>query len=171
VDGGKEMSRHSTAYGFFAFCVALMVTALACSHRDRVHDADAFATSREGRGPILIDGEAGFADGVDLEAVFFDYDRAVLKPDGKRVLRQHADWLRKHPKTQVQIEGSCDDRGSEEYNMKLGQRRAMAAKAYLIELGIAPERISVVSHGRLPGSQARVRAKNRRGQFVVYYSE
>lgn len=94
-----------------------------------------------------------------------------MKPEGKRILAAHAEWLKKHPKTQVQIEGSCDERGSEDYNMKLGQKRAGVAKQYLIGLGIEPARISVVSHGRLPGSQPRVRAQNRRGAFVAYYNE
>jgi outer membrane protein OmpA-like peptidoglycan-associated protein len=156
---------------FWILAVALLATLLACSQKDRVQDADILSLSREGRGAVLIDGEAAAADGVDLKAVFFDYDRAFLRAEGRRVLETHAQWLRKHPKTLVQIEGSCDERGSENYNMQLGQRRAAAAKAYLISLGVEAERISVVSHGRLPGSQPRIRAQNRRGAFVVYYKD
>jgi peptidoglycan-associated lipoprotein len=156
---------------YWCLAIALLATFLSCSQKDRVQDADILSLSKEGRGSVLIDGEAGAADGVDLRAIFFDYDKAVLKAEGKRVLEAHAGWLKKHPKTQVQIEGSCDERGSEDYNMKLGQKRAIAAKAYLASLGIDDSRISVVSHGRLPGSQPRIRAQNRRGAFVVYYTE
>lgn len=151
--------------------VATLATFLSCSQKDRIQDADVLSLSKEGRGAILIDGEAGNAEGVDLKAVFFDYDRAVLRQEGKKVLAAHAEWLKKHPKTQVQIEGSCDERGSEEYNLKLGQRRAAAAKQYLASLGIPESRISVVSHGRLPGHAPRVRQQNRKGAFVVYYTE
>ncbi len=156
-------------YNWF-IAVCLLATALSCSQKERLN-ADVLSLSKEGRGRILIDGEAGNADGIDLKAVFFDYDKAMLRPEGKRILDTHAKWLKDHPKTQVQIEGSCDERGSEEYNMKLGQRRAAAAKQYLSSLGIEASRISVVSHGRLPGHQPRIRAQNRRGAFVVYYAE
>ncbi len=154
---------------FWSVAIALLATVLSCSQKDRLENADILSLSKEGRGAVLIDGEAGASEGVDLKAVFFDYDKAVLKAEGKRVLEAHAAWLKKHPKTQVQIEGSCDERGSEDYNMKLGQKRAAAAKAFLASLGIEDSRVSVVSHGRLPGSKPRVRAQNRRGAFVVYY--
>lgn len=159
---------------FRAFILAslLALTLIgACSQKERVENADTLALSREGRGKMLIDGEAGASEGVDLKAVFFDTDRAILKPEGKKILENHAVWMKKHPKTQMQIEGSCDDRGSEDYNLTLGQRRANAAKQYLLSLGIDSSRVSVVSHGRLPGSQPRIRAQNRRGAFVVYYVE
>lgn len=156
---------------WFPLTIAMLATLLACSQKDRVNDADIMSLSKDGRGKALIDGEAGQAEGIDLKSVYFDYDKATLKPEGKRMLDVHAAWLRKKPKTQVQIEGSCDDRGSEEYNMKLGQRRAASAKAYLISQGIEGSRLSVVSHGRLPGSQERVRRENRKGAFVVFYGD
>jgi len=106
-----------------------------------------------------------------LNPVFFDLDRAEIRPDAKDVLGANAEFLRKYPTLKVTIEGHCDERGTREYNMALGQRRASAAKEYLSSLGIDASRLTIVSYGKeRPFCAQRSEdcwQKNRRAHFVV----
>ena len=106
-----------------------------------------------------------------LSDIHFDYnDYSVRAQDGE-VLKSNADWITKNSGTRVQIEGHCDDRGSEEYNIALGAKRAQAAKDYLETLGIAADRMSTISYGKeLPVCTEETDecwAQNRRDHFVV----
>jgi peptidoglycan-associated lipoprotein len=83
-----------------------------------------------------------------LGDVFFDYDENTLRDDAKRTLQSDAQWLAKWPSTSVRIDGSCDERGSAEYNLALGDRRAVVAKEYLGSLGVPADRIQVRSLGK-----------------------
>ena len=104
------------------------------------------------------------------ENVHFNLDSSVLLPGGKRALNRKAAWLAAHPATTVIVEGHCDERGSAAYNVTLGERRAQAVRAYLIEQGIAPQRIQVVSWGKerpdAEGSGERAWSMNRRAEFI-----
>lgn len=102
---------------------------------------------------------------------YFDFDKATLKPLGKRALRDSAAWLRKNPETFVQIEGYCDERGTEDYNLRLGEKRARAAHQYLLSLGVEPSRMSVISGGKLPGLEERTMARNRNAGLVIVYAK
>jgi peptidoglycan-associated lipoprotein len=110
--------------------------------------------------------------GAELKAavVHFDFDKAVLKPGGEEKLQQLADVLQRHPELAIQIQGNCDERGTEEYNLHLGQRRAFAAKQYLVNLGIDPNRVDTISYGFErpvdPGHNEKAWAANRRDDFV-----
>jgi peptidoglycan-associated lipoprotein len=103
--------------------------------------------------------------------IHFDFDRYDLKHDDEKILDMHAKWLTKHAKYFIRIEGNCDERGSVEYNLALGQRRAEEAMRYLVNLGIDKHRISTVSYGKErpldPGHNEEAWAKNRRDHFVV----
>ncbi len=96
------------------------------------------------------------AASVSLEQMFnqsvtdayFDYDKADIRADAKQALTRDADFLRAHPEIRFTIEGHCDERGSEEYNLALGDRRAQATKNYLASLGISPDRMQTVSYGK-----------------------
>jgi peptidoglycan-associated lipoprotein len=109
-----------------------------------------------------------------LEAVLrgavahFDFDRDQLKPDGQEKLRQVADALRTHPKAHVRISGYCDELGTEEYNLALGQRRAEVARKYLVALGVSPGQVDTVSFGKEkpadPGHNDDAHAANRRDE-------
>jgi peptidoglycan-associated lipoprotein len=106
-----------------------------------------------------------------LSDIHFDYnDYSVRAQDGE-VLKSNADWMTKNPGARVQIEGHCDNRGSEEYNIALGAKRAQAAKDYLETLGIAADRMSTISYGKeLPicnEDTDECWAENRRDHFVV----
>lgn len=79
---------------------------------------------------------------------FFDYDKSDIRPDAREALSKTAQFLRTHPEIKVIIEGHCDERGSTEYNLALGDRRAQAARQFLISLGVAPDRMETVSYGK-----------------------
>jgi peptidoglycan-associated lipoprotein len=83
-----------------------------------------------------------------VQDAFFDFDKADIRPDGRVALTQTAEFLREYPEARVLLEGHCDERGSTEYNLGLGDRRANAAREFLISLGIAEERMEMISYGK-----------------------
>ncbi len=83
-----------------------------------------------------------------LQSVHFDYDRAGIKPEAKSVLQGNAAWMKRHSRSNVVIEGNCDERGSTEYNIALGWRRARSAKNYVVSLGVSPSRLATKSFGK-----------------------
>lgn len=112
----------------------------------------------------------------DLEAsagdrIFFAFDRSDISPEAREILARQADWLRRYPNVTVTIEGHCDERGTREYNLALGERRAQAAKNVLVALGIPVSRISTISYGKerpaVVGSTEEAYAQNRRAVTVV----
>src|SRR5687768_1534560 len=102
--------------------------------------------------------------------IYFDFDRSELKTEAREVLNQKAEAMRQYPDIRIRIEGHCDERGTVEYNLALGERRAEAARAYLIDLGIDPDRMTTVSYGEerpaVPESNEAAWAQNRRDEFV-----
>lgn len=104
-----------------------------------------------------------------LGRVHFDFDQYVLTDTAKQTLARNASLLKAAPTLKVQIEGHCDERGSDEYNLALGEKRALATKTYLVSLGVAADRMSVISYGEeLPLDAAQTEAawaKNRRAEF------
>jgi peptidoglycan-associated lipoprotein len=106
-----------------------------------------------------------------LEPVFFAYDSAEISPDAQGVLTRNADVLKRYGVWMITIEGHCDERGTAEYNLALGERRALAAGAYLVSLGIPANRLRTVSYGKEfpfdPGRSEEAYAKNRRAHFVI----
>jgi peptidoglycan-associated lipoprotein len=115
-------------------------------------------------------GELG-ANGGPLNDIHFGFNDYTIQPQDDSILRANADWLTQHPDTRVQVEGNCDDRGSEEYNIALGAKRAQSAKDYLTTLGISGDRISTISYGKeLPLCTEETDdcwAQNRRDHFAV----
>ncbi|HOD36412.1 MAG TPA: peptidoglycan-associated lipoprotein Pal, partial [Syntrophales bacterium] len=110
--------------------------------------------------------------GVDkLDAIYFDFDMFELKPEARETLKKNADWLSKNPGKKVVVEGNCDERGTEQYNMALGQRRADAAAKYLNTLGVRSDRISTISYGEdrpvCSESTEGCWSKNRRADFIL----
>ncbi|HEK85049.1 MAG: peptidoglycan-associated lipoprotein Pal [Candidatus Saccharicenans sp.] len=106
-----------------------------------------------------------------LAMIFFDYDKYNIRPDAVPVLETNAQWLKAHPTVKILIEGHCDERGTEEYNLALGERRAKATMEYLVSLGIPAERMKIISYGKSqpldPGHDEAAWAKNRRAQFLI----
>lgn len=106
-----------------------------------------------------------------LKPAFFDYDSSELSSEAQRALDENAVVLRQNANWTVTLEGHCDERGTPEYNLALGERRAVAARAYLVSLGISADRLRTVSYGKEfpfdPGHDDAAYAKNRRAHFVV----
>jgi peptidoglycan-associated lipoprotein len=106
----------------------------------------------------------------EVRDAYFDYDSADIRPDARTALQKTADFLKGHPQFRVTIEGHCDERGSTEYNLALGVRRANAVKAYLVSLGIPGDKLNTVSFGKekpfCMQATEECYAQNRRGHFV-----
>lgn len=133
--------------------------------------------------PTLVPAEPGGADSIDskslddlnrdspLKPLLFELDSAEVSQPGQQVLQANAAVFKKYPTWQVTIEGHCDERGTAEYNLALGERRAVAAKAYLVSLGVPADKIRTVSYGKeFPfdaGHDDTAWSKNRRAHFVI----
>lgn len=106
-----------------------------------------------------------------LGDVFFDFDSTVLSDSAQQQLKQNAGWLEKNSMNKALIEGHCDSRGTSEYNLALGERRASMTKGYLVRLGVASSRLETVSYGEerpfATGTGEDAWAKNRRAHFVI----
>jgi peptidoglycan-associated lipoprotein len=132
-----------------------------------------------GGGPIPQGaGGPGFAPGSqqDLAAtagdrVFFAYDQSTISSEGQQILQRQAQWLQRYPRVSITIEGHCDERGTREYNLALGERRATAVKSVLVALGIPSARIQTISYGKerpiVVGSDEAGYAQNRVGITMV----
>ena len=129
-------------------------------------------------GGLSSTGQGSFAPGSqqDLAAtagdrVFFAYDQATISPEGQQILQRQADWLKRYGNVAVTIEGHCDERGTREYNLALGERRAAAVKNVLVALGIPASRVSTISYGKerpiVVGSSEEGYAQNRVGITTV----
>ena len=129
---------------------------------------DSMDKSEEERGPVPGSDEDFYSLG---DRVFFDLDKFSLKAAARRVLERQADWLNTYENVSITIEGHCDERGTREYNLALGERRASALKNYLISLGVDPGRISTLSYGKerpdALGSNEAAWSQNRRGVSVI----
>lgn len=149
--------------------VLCIFTIVYCSSRENYRDQPAINLSLDPRPKVIQEEPVKELPFIDPKLAFFDTAQSTLRPDAKRALKPTADWLKKFEKVSLQIEGFCDERGSIEYNLELGQRRADAAKDYFVSQGIDAERISTLSYGRVMGAGAKERANNRRVGFVVIY--
>ena len=106
-----------------------------------------------------------------LDDVYFDLDESTIRGDARAVLQKDADWLKRWTSTQIAVEGHCDSRGSSEYNLGLGSRRATAVKDYLVSLGVPAARVTIISKGKeqpfCSQEEESCWQQNRRGHFVV----
>jgi peptidoglycan-associated lipoprotein len=108
----------------------------------------------------------------ESQHIYFDFDKSELKPEARAILEKKASWLRANDRYKVRIEGHCDERGTNEYNLALGERRANSALKYLNALGVSVDRVSTISYGEErpadPGHNQAAWAKNRRDEFKLY---
>lgn len=118
------------------------------------------------RGRIRGEGEGG-----PLQDIHFAYDSFELASEARETLHANSDWLKSNSQAKVEVEGHCDERGTSEYNLALGAKRAKAARDYLVSLGISPERLSTISYGEeVPlchESTESCWAQNRRSHFLI----
>lgn len=155
------------------------VATSSCSKKDVKEDEPSFsptegaAADAGGAADSSALGGAGdsFAGAAELQTLYFEFDSYNLNSQGRDALKANAQWLTENPTATIQIEGHCDERGTTEYNLALGERRANAARDYLQKLGVDASRMSVISYGEErpldPSSGESAWAKNRRAQFVI----
>jgi peptidoglycan-associated lipoprotein len=166
------------------FTLAVVVLLASCSKKEVKQDEPLINPSGTAGGTASPDAGAGAGDAGagasgggeqqdsgDLKVAYFDFDSYRINGSGKKALKGNADWMKANGSSTIQIEGHCDERGTTEYNLALGERRANAARDYLIRLGIDKSRISVISYGEErpsdPGHDESAWSKNRRAAFVV----
>ncbi|MEZ0390864.1 MAG: OmpA family protein [Pseudobdellovibrionaceae bacterium] len=159
---------------------ATLVFALsACSSKKKAEDApapDASAGTEQtapqiDTQPMNFDAAGSDSGKIDgLQSINFEYDKASLSSEAKKRIQGNANWMKANPNTRLQIEGHCDSRGSIEYNLSLGERRAQAVKSYMSSLGVAAGRLSIISYGKekplSAGDSESDHVKNRRANFV-----
>lgn len=126
--------------------------------RDVTTEVEEIRDARDQGEPVVTD--------YEFVTVFFDFDAATLTAEAQRLLNGHADQMVRNPSWRMQVEGHCDARGTTQYNLALGDRRARAVRDYLVRMGVEPDRVSTVSYGaELPISSDHRR--NRRAEFQV----
>jgi peptidoglycan-associated lipoprotein len=164
--------------------LAVMVLVAGCSHKP--DDSGAVTTSSDnttlgapmnGASPVSpVSGSAVPGSEQDLvtsvgDRVFFGYNQYDLTSEARATIEKQAQWLKTYPNVNVMVEGHCDERGTREYNLALGEKRAMAERNYLIALGIDSKRIQTISYGKerpaVMGSDESSWAQNRRAVMVV----
>ena len=106
-----------------------------------------------------------------LAMIYFDYDKYFIREDAKSVLERNAAWMNKFRTVKILIEGHCDERGTEEYNLALGEKRAKSTMDYLVSLGVSADRVKILSYGKsqplVTGQDEATWQKNRRAQFTI----
>jgi peptidoglycan-associated lipoprotein len=128
---------------------------------------------KESKTPTSLEAlrEGKTAESGPLKEIFFDFDRSDLRADARETLKANADWLKANPAARAEIEGHADERGTSEYNLALGAKRAQSAKEYLVTLGIAASRLSTMSYGEeVPVCRESTEGcwqRNRRARFAV----
>ena len=127
-----------------------------------------------GGGIPLGPGHEGWPANIEAlkaQTVYFDFDKSAVKSSEQSKLEEVANYLKGHSEAAVRVEGNCDERGTEEYNRSLGERRALAAREYLVNLGIDPGRVDTITNGEdkpaVPGHSEEAWSKNRRDEFVA----
>lgn len=154
---------------------ALTVLLVSCQSPKK-SDADG-AASGDGSAPVLAEKEINFdPQGSDsgkiqgLSTIYFEYDQARLTAEARAKLAENAQWIKNNENVTIQIEGHTDERGSVEYNLSLGERRAKSVKTSLEGLGVDPKRITIISYGEekpvATGDGESVWSQNRRANFV-----
>lgn len=151
--------------------IAALVLAAGCSSKKKVEETQNVPAQQADSTPMGFDAEGSDSGKIDgLVTIHFAYDKATLSTEAKKDLAGNASWIKSNPKATIQIEGHCDNRGTIEYNLALGERRAQAVKTYLVGLGVATDRLSVISYGEekpvAQGESEEANTKNRRANFV-----
>lgn len=134
-------------------------------------EEDALAKEQEAAEKARMEKEQVLKEAASFADIRFEFDKYDLKPEARETLRKHANWLLAHVEFEVIVEGHCDERGTREYNLALGERRAESARDYLVNLGVDNKRLTTISYGEeLPLDPSHTESaweKNRRCHFVV----
>jgi peptidoglycan-associated lipoprotein len=152
-----------------------LIAVAGCAKKQRVEDLPppplGSGETGGGRGAPVPGSQEDFVSRVSSDRVFFDTDKSDIDAEDQAILSSQAAWLKRYPNVRATIEGHCDERGTRDYNIALGARRANAAKNYLASAGIDPARITTVSYGKerpeAVGSDETSWARNRRAVTVT----
>ena len=157
-------------------CLSLGLALTACSSKKKAEDTSGLApegnvSSAMDSTPMSFDPAGSDSGSIEgLKTVNFEYDKSNLTSQARKVIQGNVQWLKEQASTNMQIEGHCDVRGSIEYNLSLGERRAQAVKNYMVTLGIPSSRLSIISYGKekliSQGDGESDHAKNRRANFL-----
>lgn len=168
------LSRVSKLSFYGVVCLALLsLVATGCkSKKDDyvIEDTTPTMETTSGDGlPNVDTSRLTFERAYDLKTVYFDYDSSALRSDAMAALRDNAAVMKSKPNMYFQVEGHCDERGTQEYNLALGERRALSVRQHLIQLGVSGDRLLTISYGEeFPselGSNESAWSKNRRAEF------
>ena len=157
-------------------CIAALALSLgACKSTKKAEDSNGDDTTQSAPAienqPMSFDAQGSDSGKIEgLSTINFEYDKSALSSEAKKKIQGNVNWMKEHAKTNIQIEGHCDSRGSIEYNLSLGERRAKAVRQYMETLGIPGSRLQVISYGKekpiASGDSESDMAKNRRANFV-----
>ncbi len=163
----QQLSRY-ISFGFLATAMAFTVS---CAHKKAKPGAAGQGSATISQEPMNFPADGSDSGQIDgLETIHFAFDSSALDKSNREILKKDSEWMKNHSSTTVQVEGHCDQRGSVEYNLALGERRAKAVKSYLVRLGVDAGHLTVISYGKeKPLDTADTEAayaKNRRANFV-----
>ena len=186
---GEKMHKNISLCKILPILILALVFFISCSKQVDVRTSDPAGTTQGDAGMDKnasdeqdLTSSRDITDGSDsmssdntmmihVEDIYFEFDSSTLTPESQELLTKKALWLKSNSTVNVVIEGHCDDRGTSEYNLALGDRRAASTKAYLVELGISPSRMVTISYGEerplISGQNEKAWAKNRRAHFEV----
>jgi peptidoglycan-associated lipoprotein len=152
--------------------LASLALVVGCQSKKKVEETSGGPQKTEIDSAAMSFDPAGSDSGkiAGLATINFDYDKSALSSQAKKILSSNAEWIKANAKVNVQIEGHCDSRGSIEYNLSLGERRAQSVKNYLVGMGIPAARLAVISYGEekplMQGETEDAYTKNRRANFL-----
>ncbi len=155
------------------FAVAAVALVAGCKSKPKTSDVDANAAAAIDSTALSFDPQGSDSGRIQgLNTIYFGYDQSSLTGEAQRILKANAEWLKSRPQVKIQIEGHCDNRGTIEYNVALGERRANAVRNYLTGLGVSADRLSIISYGKekpiAMGDSESDMARNRRANFVPF---
>jgi len=152
----------------FSFLTLLSVS---CASKKAENKSDNVADSSLDKNGLMLNGDSDSGKAGGLKTIYFDYTSSTINESNKKVLKNNAEFLKNHAAVAIAIEGHCDERGGRQFNLALGEKRALAVKNYLVALGVPKKRLSTISYGNeKPVTEGRSEmewSKNRRGNFVV----
>jgi peptidoglycan-associated lipoprotein len=173
-----NMARKILTIMIAALLVCGMIFTVSCSKKQQVkadtgavHESSTVAADQDEEDAIRMEMQRA-REAFENEDVYFDFDQSILTSDGRSVLERKGAWLRSNSDASVTVEGHCDERGTAEYNIALGERRAKSAMEFLVDMGIDSSRLDQVSYGEErpldAGHDEDAWAKNRRAHFVIH---
>jgi peptidoglycan-associated lipoprotein len=180
--GGRDMMKSLIKGLSISIAFVFVLSLVACGSRtkniktENVPSSSSEAFEEQETPQVIAESELETSEDkakgkIALNPIYFDFNNYTLRPEDMTTLAKTAAWLSKNTTAKIRIEGNCDERGTSEYNLALGDRRANSAKEYLIKLGVRPSRLETVSWGEEkpldPSHNEEAWAKNRRDDFIV----